>query len=37
MAEQMTAYPQEGSILAEEDLIVVKLSDVTERTDINWW
>jgi hypothetical protein len=37
MAAQMSVYPEAGSIEAGEEFIVVRLSDVTERTDINWW
>ena len=37
LAEQMPVFPEEGSILDTDDFVVVKLSAVTERTDINWW
>lgn len=36
-AEGMTVFPEAESVLLTEDYVVVKLSEVTERTDLNWW
>lgn len=36
-AEGMPVFPDAGSVLLTEDYVVVKLSEVTERTDLNWW
>ena len=37
LAENMEIFPAEGSVLKTDDLIVVKLSETEERTDIDWW
>lgn len=37
LAEKMPAFPAKGSVLAGEDFVVVKLSEVTERTDVDFW
>lgn len=37
LAENMEIFPAEGSVLKTDDLIVVKLSELEERTDIDWW
>ena len=36
-AAQMPDFPAEGSVQAAEDFIVVRLSEVVERTDNDWW
>lgn len=37
LVENMEIFPAEGSVLKTDDLIVVKLSEPEERTDIDWW
>ena len=36
-SQDMPVFPADGSVLVSEDYIVVKLSEITERTDIDWW
>ena len=36
-SEDMTVFPAEGSIVEEKDLVVVKLSEITERPAVDWW
>ena len=37
LSEDMTVFPAEGSIVEEKDLVVVKLSEITERPAVDWW
>ena len=37
LAAQMPDFPAQGSIQVTEDFVVVRLSEVTERTDLDWW
>lgn len=37
MAESMTDFPQNGSVQMTDDFVVVRLSEVVERTDYDWW
>lgn len=37
LAADMPDFPAEGSIAMEEDFVVVRLSQIEERTDLNWW
>lgn len=37
LTESMPDFPEEGSIQVTEEFVVVKLSDCTERTDVDWW
>lgn len=37
LSEEMPVFPEKGSILETDDFVVVKLSEITERTDLNWW
>ena len=36
LSEDMTVFPAEGSIVEEKDLVVVKLSEITERPAVDW-
>lgn len=37
LAEEMPDFPAKGAVLSTEEFIVVRLSEVTDRTDLNWW
>ena len=37
LSEDMTVFPAEGSIVEEKDLVVVKLSEITELPAVDWW
>lgn len=37
LSESMGVFPEEGSVGRTEDFVVVKLSEIKERTDIDWW
>lgn len=37
LSADMPVFPLEGSVQATEEFVVVKLSEIAERTDLNWW
>lgn len=37
LAETMPDFPADGSVCVTDDFVVVRLSEVTERTDLDWW
>lgn len=37
LAKTMPDFPADGSICVTDDFVVVRLSEVTERTDLDWW
>lgn len=37
MAETMADFPKDGSVQVTEEFVVVRLSKVRERTDLDWW
>jgi len=37
LSETMGVFPAENSVKEAEDFVVVKLSEIGERTDIDWW
>lgn len=37
LSETMGVFPAEDSVRETEDFVVVKLSEIEERTDIDWW
>lgn len=37
LSEEMPTFPEDGAVVRTEDYMVVKLSEVIERTDLNWW
>lgn len=37
MAETMTDFPKAGSVQVTEEFVVIRLSEVRERTDLDWW
>lgn len=37
LAESMADFPAQGSVQVTEDFVVVRLSEVTERTGLDWW
>lgn len=37
LAETMPDFPEKGSVRATGEFVVVKLSEVRERTDVDWW
>ncbi|MDD6057344.1 MAG: glucosyltransferase domain-containing protein [Clostridiales bacterium] len=36
-AADMPDFPAQGSVQKNEDFVIVRLSEVRERTDLNWW
>ena len=37
LAETMQDFPGEGSVRVTDEFVVVRLSEITERTDLDWW
>lgn len=37
MARSMPDFPEEGAVEVTDEFVVVRLSEVTERTDVSWW
>lgn len=37
IARDMPDFPAEGAVRVTEEFVVVRLSEVEERTDLNWW
>lgn len=37
LSHTMPVFPEEGSVFAAEDFVVVKLSEIEDRNDIDWW
>ena len=37
LAQTMPDFPADGSVLVTDDFVVVRLSQVAERTDLDWW
>lgn len=37
LAEELCDFPADGAIAVTEDVVVVRLSETCERTDMDWW
>lgn len=37
LAQTMPDFPADGSVWVTDDFVVVRLSEVAERTDLDWW
>lgn len=37
LSQGMPSFPEEGAVEVTEDFVVIKLSEINERTDLNWW
>ncbi|MDD6307217.1 MAG: glucosyltransferase domain-containing protein [Clostridiales bacterium] len=37
LSKNMSTFPAEGSVLWTDEFVVIKLSEIEERTDIDWW
>ena len=37
LSEDMPVFPADGAIRTEDDMVIVKLSEITERPAVDWW